>query len=256
MTCRTPSRKAIHPVSSSNSSSSDDNPNRPKLRRASSSSDSVSSNSSSSSSSSGDDDPDRLAYSAARAPLPAVPRTAALRTVLRAVPAATTMPTARSSAAQALPPADLRAGASNSASNSSNSSSGDYDADRPILQRRSGCEQRLQFVIPDPDLGFLQHGRGRAAPAFTPSDANGVTRKPPHASRLPKTPTAAHWHVVRSMRASSGDDIIDQAREEAFSFTETLPNYVASSSSPRAMKPPSHVRARPHGTCSTTSPPT
>ncbi len=26
--------------------------------------------------------------------------------------------------------------------------------------------------------------------------------------------------------APTGDDVIDQAREEAFSFTETLPNYV------------------------------
>jgi hypothetical protein len=54
-----------------------------------------------------------------------------------------------------------------------------------------------------------------ARPSLQADVANGVTRTPP--------PPRVGAPAVGN---SSGDEVIDQAREEAFSFTETLPNYV------------------------------
>jgi hypothetical protein len=66
-----------------------------------------------------------------------------------------------------------------------------------------------------------------ARPSLQADSANGVTRTPPP----PRVGAPADGDSfpngnIRQRVPASGDSVIDQAREEAFSFTETLPNYV------------------------------
>jgi hypothetical protein len=68
-------------------------------------------------------------------------------------------------------------------------------------------------------------------PSLSADDANGVTRPPvvpPPPSTIPDNyPSDRDIGVSRSGRYDSGGDaVIEQAREAAFSFTDTLPNYV------------------------------
>jgi hypothetical protein len=66
-----------------------------------------------------------------------------------------------------------------------------------------------------------------ARPSLQADVANGVTRTPssPHVG-APADGDSSPSGNMRQRMAASGDPVIDQAREEAFSFTETLPNYV------------------------------
>jgi hypothetical protein len=63
-----------------------------------------------------------------------------------------------------------------------------------------------------------------ARPSLQADVANGVTRTPPP----PRVgaPADGDSSPNGQRMPASGDPVIDQAREEAFSFTETLPNYV------------------------------
>jgi hypothetical protein len=147
--------------------------------------------------------------------------------------------------------------ASNSSSNSaSNSSSATDDPDRPRIRRAapsegddspraeitpgdSSASASLPPASRDPDdPGPPVLVRGRPAPRNTSSDdsdatiadarptihaqeVNGVTRPPsaPVVDDQPLDPNSIRL-------APSGDTFIDQARQAAFSFSETLPNYV------------------------------
>jgi hypothetical protein len=66
-----------------------------------------------------------------------------------------------------------------------------------------------------------------ARPSLQADVANGVTRTPPPPRvGAPADPDSSPNGDMRQSMPASGDPVIDQAREEAFSFTETLPNYV------------------------------
>lgn len=61
-------------------------------------------------------------------------------------------------------------------------------------------------------------------PSIQAQDVNGVTR-PPSAPAIDDRPVEER-SIGEPSLAPSGDPVIDQAREEAYSFSETLPNYV------------------------------
>jgi hypothetical protein len=64
-------------------------------------------------------------------------------------------------------------------------------------------------------------------PSIQADVANGVTRTPPPPRvGAPADEDSSPNGNIRQRMPASGDPVIDQAREEAFSFTETLPNYV------------------------------
>ena len=66
-----------------------------------------------------------------------------------------------------------------------------------------------------------------ARPSLQADRANGVTRTPPPPRvGAPADGDSSPNGNMRQRMPASGDPVIDQAREEAFSFTETLPNYV------------------------------
>lgn len=69
-----------------------------------------------------------------------------------------------------------------------------------------------------------------ARPSIYADDSNGVTRLPDAPRVDPNAaagaPAYAHGGDSAMRMPRSGDDVIDQAREAAFAFTETLPNYV------------------------------
>jgi hypothetical protein len=140
------------------------------------------------------------------------------------------------------------------------------DPDRPRLQRGTGSSDGTPgaqitpgetattsaprshppapSATPDTDDGPPQLKRGSSSGGSTPStnsDAtvaddrpslqadvgNGVTRTPPPPRvGAPADPDSSPNGNTRQRMPASGDPVIDQAREEAFSFTETLPNYV------------------------------
>jgi hypothetical protein len=140
------------------------------------------------------------------------------------------------------------------------------DPDRPRLQRGAGSSDgtpRAQInpadsattsasrsyppappATPDADDGPPRLKRGSSTGGNTPStnsdatvaDArpslqadvgNGVTRTPPPPRvGSPADGDSSPDGNIRQSMPASGDPVIDQAREEAFSFTETLPNYV------------------------------
>lgn len=142
---------------------------------------------------------------------------------------------------------DTATGSSPSSPSSGSSITND-DPDRPRLHRTTGSSDSTPSTQPNPgdsattsatvsrppasaapqdadDSGPPQLRRGGSTSPSTPSTnsdsadarpslkadtANGVTRMPPLPQRAP----------------ASGDSFIDQTREAAFSFTETLPNYV------------------------------
>jgi hypothetical protein len=151
---------------------------------------------------------------------------------------------------------DSSSSASNSRSSSS-SSSDTSDDDRPRIRRAASSDgstsaQITPSTTPSPstspaprdpdDSGPPALRRGRPASSSSSSDSNPVvadSRPSLHAddvngvTRMPSAPVvAAPGDIVRTSSGGSmripqtGDETIDQAREEAFSFTETLPNYV------------------------------
>ncbi|HWE51935.1 MAG TPA: hypothetical protein VG273_19230 [Bryobacteraceae bacterium] len=153
--------------------------------------------------------------------------------------------------------------ASSSSSSSRSSSSDSSDDDRPRMRRAASSDgttsAQITPVAPpqreasasrdtpaprdpdDPGPPELRRGRPAATTARSSSSENPVaadSRPSLHAddvngvTRMPSAPdVAAPGDIVRqtsgNMRMpSSGDEFIDQTREAAFSFTETLPNYV------------------------------
>lgn len=178
--------------SSSSSSSSDNDPDRPRLRRASSSSDDTSSSANNSSGNS--------SSSSSSSSSDSPPR------LRRAV-----------SGADDATKAEIAPGDSSSTSSSTSSSSAsvrprpapaDSDSDRPLLRRAPQA---------DPNNTVAE-----ARPSLHADDVNGVTRMPSGPQVGP--PDDNYSHVPQ--RVASGDEFIDDAREAAFSFSETLPNYV------------------------------
>jgi hypothetical protein len=129
-----------------------------------------------------------------------------------------------------------------------NTAAADGDDDRPRLHRASNSSASADSTAPapaapdpdDPGPPVLRRGSARRtndsdapaqvaesrAPASSPlprpsihaEEVNGVTRAP----EAPKAGTNATGPPSRG----SGDPVIDMAREQAFSFSETLPNYV------------------------------
>lgn len=173
---------------SRSSSSSDDDPDRPRLRRALSSSDSTSSSNSGSSSSGN-------SSSASSSSSDGPPR------LRRAVSGADD-----TTKAEIAP--DSSATSSSSARPRPAPISSD-DSDAPRLRRSSQA---------DPDNTVAD-----ARPSLHADDVNGVTRLPGGPQVGP--PDGDYSHAPQRI-APSGDDFIDDAREAAFSFSETLPNYV------------------------------
>jgi hypothetical protein len=145
---------------------------------------------------------------------------------------------------------------STASSGSASSSPGSDDPDRPRMRRpvssdgdgsapaqinpgRSAPSTPVTRANDDPGPPVLRRGTSAprdtsssgdtstiadARPSIQAQDVNGVTR-------LPTAPVIdngpAEERAIGNPRMSpTGDDVIDQAREEAFSFSETLPNYV------------------------------
>jgi hypothetical protein len=82
----------------------------------------------------------------------------------------------------------------------------------------------LRRAAPQTDNGNVV---ADSRPSLHADDVNGVTRMP----NAPQTggPSDGSYPADSqrlSRSRSTGDDFIDDAREEAFSFSETLPNYV------------------------------
>lgn len=136
-------------------------------------------------------------------------------------------------------------------SDTSNSGSSDDDG-RPRLRRASNADDssqpRSQASAPAPrdpdDPGPPQLRRSPppasrsdaepavvadARPSIHAEDVNGVTRPPeaPQVDNTAASPSAGSSPRNDGARMpASGDPVIDQARDAAFSFSETLPNYV------------------------------
>ncbi len=108
--------------------------------------------------------------------------------------------------------------------NSSPSSSGD-DSGPPVLRRGSPAAS----AAPAQAASSSSQPAG-VRPSLSADDANGVTRVPviPPSTTVPdNSPADRDIGVSRSGRYDNGGDpVIEQAREAAFSFTDTLPNYV------------------------------
>lgn len=186
---------------SSSSSNDDDDPDRPRLRRSSSSSSdsgSVSSASNSSSSSSDNDSgPPRLR-----------------RAVSSADDSGPQAEIAPGDSATVAPPRPSSS-ASSSSSGSNSSNSGSYDPDVPRLRRNS-----------QPASDSNDNTVAEARPSLHAEDVNGATQLPPPVQAAKGADIDTSGQPRYSRMPGSGDEIIDKAREAAFSFTETLPNYV------------------------------
>ena len=146
--------------------------------------------------------------------------------------------------------------AGSSSSRPANSPDNNDDPDRPRLHRATGSSDGTPSAQITPgsappaprdadDDGPPVLKRGSSTGGSTPSTnsdataadarpslqadvANGVTRTPPppRAGAPADGDSSSPNGNMRQRMPASGDPVIDQAREEAFSFTETLPNYV------------------------------
>lgn len=110
-----------------------------------------------------------------------------------------------------------------SAASQPNPSTADDDSGPPVLRRGNPSGSSSPQVA------------SSERPVLSADDVNGVTRPPviapaPQRSNDPEAETrvqpARSNAPVNSDAPANADDVIDQAREEAFSFSETLPNYV------------------------------
>ena len=101
-----------------------------------------------------------------------------------------------------------------------NSSPAD-DSSTPMLRRSSPSTQSAPAQSAPPQR-----------PSLSAEDVDGVTR-------MPVNPPPPSTGSDGSMRGSTGDDIIDQTREVAATFTQTLPNYMVKQFTTR------YVKARP-----------
>jgi hypothetical protein len=118
--------------------------------------------------------------------------------------------------------------ASNSASSPPSGSSSNLpssppfndDPDRPRLKRTTGSSGGTPPTNSDASAAD-------ARPNLQADVSNGVTRTPsPPLVDAPEEERSSASGNRRESLPGSEDPFIDQAREEAFSFTETLPNYV------------------------------
>jgi hypothetical protein len=87
------------------------------------------------------------------------------------------------------------------------------DSDRPRLIRRNDPQSSSASAAPV---------MADARPSLHAEDINGATRLPSNPIPDGREPLEAGGVLIQP----SGDPVIDQARESAFSFSETLPNYV------------------------------
>ncbi len=183
-------------VSSGSSSSGDNDPDRPRLHRAASSDgDNTSSNSSiGSSSSSSASDPDR-------------PR----------------MRRAAASDGDGTPQAQITPGDPPSRSGAAASTDPD-DPGPPTLVRGRQAPRSASSPSSSSSSGDSAPLIAGSRPSIQAQDVNGVTR-PPAAPVVDDGPVEDRA-IGDPRLAPTGDPVIDMAREEAFSFSETLPNYV------------------------------
>jgi hypothetical protein len=181
---------------SSGSSPGDDDPDRPRLRRAPSSDGDSSSQTASSSGSSSSGSSSSSSSSDDSGP----PR------MRRAVP----------SDGDSSSPAQITPSASASGSNPPRDPD---DPGPPVLARGRPAPRDTSS---SDDSATIASAR----PSIQAQDVNGVTR-PPSAPVIDDRPIDDNDRPIGQPRlAPSGDDVIDQARQVAFSFSETLPNYV------------------------------
>ncbi len=112
--------------------------------------------------------------------------------------------------------------ASTSASRPAPSTTRDADDDDPPqLKRGSSAGGSTPSTNSDATVAD-------ARPTLQADTANGVTRmpSPPRVAAPTEGDSSSVNGNTRQRMPASGDPFIDQAREEAFAFTETLPNYV------------------------------
>jgi hypothetical protein len=129
------------------------------------------------------------------------------------------------------PAADNSAPVRRPATSQPASTSSSDDSGPPVLHRSPSTSAASSS--PNPQIASADTPSS-ARPSLSAEDVNGVTRVPV----VPPTPSAGasggsdtglgDSEVVRrsGTYAGGGDPIIDQARDAAFTFSETLPNYV------------------------------
>jgi hypothetical protein len=193
-----PSSPAASSTSSRDSGGGDD---RPRLRRATGSDDSSSGTqtaSSSSPSSSNDDDRPRLRRDSSNSD--------SASTTSQPQAQITRGDDVRSDVTASRRPAVQAPSGQSSAQIQSPAPPDADDPGRPVLKRGGSSDRRVQDAKPPVEVAEARPQAAGDRPSLRADDANGRTR-------LPAPPPA-------------GDPIIEKAREEAFQFSETLPNYV------------------------------
>jgi hypothetical protein len=149
---------------------------------------------------------------------------------------ATTANDSASSAPSSVPAADNSASvrrpaasqpASQPPSQPASTSSGSDDSGPPVLRRNPSTPASSPSSSPNPQIASAD-APNSARPSLSAEDVNGVTRVPvvQAAPAAGSDDSGVDRTVRRSGSSSGGDPIIDQARDAAFSFTVTLPNYV------------------------------
>ena len=134
---------------------------------------------------------------------------------------------ASSAASSSTPVADKSGPARRpAASQPASTSSASDDSGPPVLHRNPPTSAASSS--PNPQIASADIP-GSARPSLSAEDVNGVTRVP--VAPLPSAGASAGSNDNEVIRRSGnysggGDPIIDQARDAAFSFSETLPNYV------------------------------
>ena len=113
---------------------------------------------------------------------------------------------------------------SQSTSTAAPTSSDPNDSGPPVLRR--GTTRRAASSDTPAQIADSSPAPG-PRPSIHADDVNGVTRAP-EAPKLDTNRIDTNEPVAgaRLSTPKSGDPVIDKAREEAFSFSETLPNYV------------------------------
>ncbi len=191
-------------TSSKSASGNSDDPDRPKLRRSASSSDDSTANSSSTSSNnSGDSDRPKLRRASSNSDTGAsAPASDADNPTRASIDpnSSATVSRRRSASAPSAPSPTPQPDATSRDSD---------DSGPPKLRRASAPDDSAPAAV------------AGARPSLHADDSDGVTRLPP-----PPTTGSGAAMAGRERITPSGDELIDRARATAFSFSETLPNYV------------------------------
>ena len=113
---------------------------------------------------------------------------------------------------------------SSSSSNSSSTQSGNNnsDSDQPPTLRRSSASSRPAASSSDEPVQTASASR----PSIHADDVGGVTRLPDAPAVADDDRDSVRSSPRRASPAGGDDPVIENAREAAFSFVETLPNYV------------------------------